>query len=284
MQIEFSKMHGLGNDFIFIDTRNTLISFSDDDLEKLSVRLCNRNYGIGADGMVVIAESGAHDARFIIYNSDGSRARMCGNAIRCLAWLVYERDSDKKTELEVETDSGIVYPCLVPDMEGRNHMIRVNMGKPEFSPEKIPCHFSKPVVRDEIIETGSGRFRISAVSMGNPHAVIFMDVPEKTSIAEIGRDIENHHLFPRRTNVEFIKKLSDTEIIMRVWERGAGETLACGTGACAAAVVCIDSKITGNRVTVHLEGGDLEVEWDGKDGNVYMTGPAVHVFDGVIEI
>lgn len=284
MLIEFSKMHGLGNDFVFIDSRGTGIHFSDTELQELSIRICDRHHGIGADGLVVVERSDSCDIKFIIYNSDGSRARMCGNAIRCLSWYIYEKDAGKKTSIRVETDSGIVYPVLIPEESGKNHMIRVDMGKPIFAPDKIPCKSNAPKVVNEILGTESGQFIINVVSMGNPHAVIFTEDLNSLKIEEIGRSIENHPFFPQKTNTEFIKKISDNEISMRVWERGAGETLACGTGACAAAVVCIDSKMTANNVRVRLSGGFLDIEWDGKDGNVYMTGPATHVFDGVIKI
>lgn len=284
MLINFSKMHGLGNDFVFIDSRKTGIQFSDSELKELSIRICDRHYGIGADGLVIICCSDSSDVRFIIYNSDGSRAKMCGNAIRCLSWYIYEKDADKKTTLNVETDSGVVCPVLIPEEMGKNHMIRVDMGKPVFAPDKIPCLSKSPKVVDEVLKTEAGEFRINAVSMGNPHAVIFTEEVDSINIEETGKSIENHPFFPQRTNTEFIKIISENEILMRVWERGAGETLACGTGACAAAVVCIDSKLTANRVRVRLTGGSLNIEWDGKGGSVYMTGPATHVFDGVIEI
>jgi len=284
MMISFSKMQGLGNDFVFIDTRKTDIYFSDSELKDLSIRICDRHYGIGADGLVIISSAESSDAKFIIYNSDGSRAKMCGNAIRCLSWLIYEKDTDKKTALSIETDSGIVYPVLIPNKNNKNHMIRVDMGKPVFTPEKIPCLSKSSKVVNEIIKTDSGELRINAVSMGNPHAVIFLDDLDNFNIEKIGKGVESHALFPQRTNTEFIKKISGNEIRMRVWERGAGETLACGTGACAAAVVCIDSKLTANIVKVQLAGGSLEIEWDGIDGSVFMTGPATHVFDGVVEI
>lgn len=284
MAIHFSKMHGLGNDFVFIDARKDGLKLSEREAESLSIKICDRNHGVGADGIVIIDFSETCDLKFTIFNSDGSRAKMCGNAIRCLSWLVYEKDQEKKISLKVETDSGTVSPTLIPDNHGKNHMVRVDMGKPVFDPDKIPCLLERIRIRDEPIDTDAGTFRISAVSMGNPHAVIFWDDLESLEIERIGRQIENHRLFPQRTNTEFIKKLSDKKIMMRVWERGAGETLACGTGACAAAVVCIDSGLTEKKVTVILKGGSLDIEWDGKEGNVFMTGPATHVFDGVIEI
>jgi len=277
-------MHGLGNDFVFIDSRTTNLLFSDNELKELSIKICDRHYGIGADGLVIICASDSYDAKFIIYNSDGSRAMMCGNAIRCLSWFIYENDKGKRTDLRVETDSGIVCPVLIPDKNGKNHMIRVDMGKPVFTPEKIPCLFKGSKVVGETLITDSGEFIINVVSMGNPHAIIFVENLDSINIEKTGKIIENHPLFPQKTNTEFIQKKSDHEILMRVWERGAGETLACGTGACAAAVVCIDSKLTTNNVRVWLDGGFLDIEWDGKDGSVYMTGPATHVFDGKMDI
>lgn len=284
MKFNFSKMQGLGNDFVFFDKRATPINLSDQEIEKLSVRICDRKFGIGADGLVIVSESETCDVKFEIFNSDGSKAKMCGNAIRCLSWLIYEKDPEKKTSLKVETDSGIVCPNLTPDQNGKDHLIMVDMGKPVFTPDRIPCLSDKQKIVEEPIATGAGVFKISAVSMGNPHAVIFWNDLESLEIEKIGRAIETHSFFPQRTNTEFIKKLSNNEILMRVWERGAGETLACGTGACAAAVVCIDAGLTEKKVRVSLKGGSLDIEWDGMGGSVFMTGPAAHVFDGVIEI
>lgn len=284
MKLYFTKMHGLGNDFVFIDLRKTADILKGTDIENLSRLICDRHHGIGADGLVLVDDSSKADIRFTIYNSDGSRAKMCGNAIRCLSWYIYEKSEEKKTSLRVETDSGIVCPSLIPDKDGINHMIKVDMGKPEFSPLKIPCISEKNSLFDEPIETSVGLFRFSAVSMGNPHAVIFTDELENIDIEKIGRSVENHPIFPEKTNTEFVRIISENEIEMRVWERGAGETMACGTGACAAAVVCIASKGAAKKVTVRLAGGSLEIEWDGKDGSVFMTGPATHVFEGEIVI
>ncbi len=288
MKIEFTKMHGLGNDFIVIDTlkESSLADLGTDELSRLSVRLCNRRLAIGADQLLLLCPSLVADFRMRIFNADGSEVEMCGNGIRCLASYIWDRGLSEKKVLEIETPAGIIKP------EVYNGLVRVDMGMPEFSPEKIPVNIQETdsaVLQETAVfikyplEVEGQVFDVTCLSMGNPHCVIIVDDVETFPVSYYGPMIENHQIFPRRTNVEFVEATNDTEITMRVWERGAGETMACGTGASAAAVATSSIGITGRNVTVHLLGGDLFIEW-AEDGHIYMAGPAVTVFDGVINI
>jgi len=286
MKIEFTKMHGLGNDFIVIDTvtESSLAGLATDELSRLSVQLCNRRLAIGADQLLLLCPSQGADFRMRIFNADGSEVEMCGNGIRCLARYIWDRGLSDKKVLEIETLAGIIRP------EECNEMVRVDMGMPEFSPEKIPVDIRETdravlpetaVFIDYPLEVEGQVFDITCLSMGNPHCVTIVEDVETFPVSYYGPMIENHQIFPARTNVEFIEILNDAEIRMRVWERGAGETMACGTGASAAAVATSLKGITGRDVTVHLLGGDLFIEWS-EDGHVYMAGPAATVFDGTI--
>ncbi|HHN64986.1 MAG TPA: diaminopimelate epimerase [Nitrospirae bacterium] len=277
MKIDFLKMHGLGNDFILIDTLRhpSINELSLSELSALSQRLCRRRFGVGADQLLLLCPSEVASFRMRIFNADGSEVQMCGNGIRCLARYIWDSGLSDSSPLEIETMAGIIRP------ERAGELVRVNMGVPLFNPEDIPVKSDRP---DDIeIRIDSKVFRLNCVSMGNPHAVIIADDLEGIELSRFGPLIENHPLFPERTNVEFVQVLNPQEIRMRVWERGVGETLACGTGASASAVVCIKQGMADQRVTVHLLGGDLVIEWDG-DGPVYMTGPAVAVFEGTIDI
>ncbi|NOZ25836.1 MAG: diaminopimelate epimerase [Nitrospirae bacterium] len=278
--MKFTKMHGLGNDFIVIDTvrESSLADLGTDELSRLSVHLCNRRLAVGADQLLLLCPSQEADFRMRIFNADGSEVEMCGNGIRCLARYIWDRGLSGKEVLEIETLAGIIRP------EARGEMVRVDMGMPEFSPEKIPVDLQESetaLLIDYPLEIEGRVFEVTCLSMGNPHCVTVIDDVETFPVSYYGPLIENHEMFPSRTNVEFIEILNDREIRMRVWERGAGETMACGTGASAAAVATSLKGITGRDVTVHLLGGDLSIEWS-EDGHVYMTGPAVTVFDGVI--
>ncbi len=277
MKIDFLKMHGLGNDFILVDTLRhpSINELSLSELSALSQRLCRRRFGVGADQLLLLCPSEVASFRMRIFNADGSEVQMCGNGIRCLARYIWDSGLSDTSPLEIETMAGIIRP------ERAGELVRVNMGVPLFNPEDIPVKSDRP---DNIeIRIDSKVFRLNCVSMGNPHAVIIADDLEGIELSRFGPLIENHPLFPERTNVEFVQVLNPQEIRMRVWERGVGETLACGTGASASAVVCIKQGMADQRVTVHLLGGDLVIEWDG-DGPVYMTGPAVAVFEGTIDI
>lgn len=264
-------MHALGNDFIVIDAR----SGGPGDLPALARRLCRRRFGVGADQMLVLSDAQGADFGMRIFNADGGEVEMCGNGIRCLARHIWDRGLSEKAVLDIDTPAGIIRP-----ERAGGGMVRVDMGEPVLEGRKIPVDLDGPV-RDHPIEVNGETFLITCVSMGNPHAVIFVENLGGLPVDFYGPKIERHSLFPRRTNVEFVEVMGRKEIRMRVWERGAGETPACGTGASAAAVASALKGLTENRVTVHLEGGDLIVEW-APDGRVLMTGPAEEVFQGEI--
>lgn len=274
--MEFIKMHGLGNDFVFLDHFNNT---PPSDYPELARKLCHRQFGVGGDGLAIILPSDVADVRMRIFNPDGSEPEMCGNAIRCLARYVYDQRYVIKNSVRVETLAGI----LSLQLNIKEHQvigIRVDMGEPTLKPELIPVRAQgEPVVRENIL-VEEDKFRFTAVSMGNPHCVIFVDDLSQVDFYRLGPLIEKHELFPRKTNVEFIQIESPQEITMKVWERGAGPTLACGTGACASVVAGVLNGKTNREVVVHLPGGDLTIEW-GIDNHVYMTGPATYVFRGV---
>lgn len=296
MKINFTKMHGLGNDFILLDCREYEFGGRGPELGTLSRQLCNRRFGIGADQMLLLFPSRTADFKMLIFNADGSEVEMCGNGIRCFAKYVWDRGLTDKKIIDVETLAGIIRPEKVGEL------VSVDMGEPIFEPEKIPVNFSfesgvqsseaensslkiqhSKAIIDYPLQIDETVFNLTCVSMGNPHAVIFVENVSTFPVTYYGPMIENHFMFPKRTNVEFIEVLNQSEIKMRVWERGAGETMACGTGASAAAVACHIKNLTGSRVTVHLRGGDLFIEW-GTDNHVYMTGPAVEIFNGEVNI
>ncbi|MEN2986491.1 MAG: diaminopimelate epimerase [Thermodesulfovibrionaceae bacterium] len=271
--MNFVKMHGLGNDFILIDCLNQELEAP----EEFAKKYCNRRFGIGADQLLLLYPSEIADFRMRIFNADGSEVEMCGNGIRCLAKYIWERKLSYKETLEIETLAGIIKPKKVDDL------IQVDMGIPEFRPEKIPVTLEGETAFDIMLEVSGWLTKINCVSMGNPHAVIFLEEdPVNFAVSKYGPLIENHPLFPKRTNVEFAYIRNPREILMRVWERGAGETFACGTGACATAVVAAYKGLTEKKVTVHLLGGDLLIEL-AEDGHVYMIGPAHEVFEGTIK-
>lgn len=275
--MRFIKMHGLGNDFVFLDH----FSGTPDenmDYSKLAKKLCHRQFGIGGDGMIVILPSAIADAKMRIFNSDGSEPEMCGNGIRCFARYIFDQGIVIHDSIQVETGAGVLKLNLFVK-EGQVQGVQVDMGEPILRADLIPvlCE-GEPVVAQEIEVLGE-TYLYTAVSMGNPHCVIFVDDYSTLDFERVGPAIEKHSLFPRKTNVEFIIVNSPSELTMKVWERGAGPTLACGTGACAAAVAAILNQKTERAVTVHLPGGDLLIEW-GSDNHVYMTGPATYVFKG----
>ncbi len=283
MKINFVKMHGLGNDFILIDCLNKLLGDSS-FLSYLTKKLCDRNFGIGADGLILILPSSNADLRMRIFNFDGSEAQMCGNGIRCFAKYAYENKLVSKIKFTVETLAGTITPELIfKDKEISR--IKVNMGTPKLRRREIPMNGEDtPTVIDETLKINPEQtFKITCVSMGNPHCITFVNDVQSIPVDEIGPKIENHPLFPEKTNVEFIHILNKQEISFRVWERGVGETLACGTGACAALVAAALNNKTDRRAIIHLLGGDLDILW-ADDGYVYMTGPAELVFRGEMEI
>mgnify|MGYP001087343474 FL=1 len=280
MKLQFTKMQGLGNDFVVIDAR----SLSGIEWSKISSRLCNRRYGIGADQLLLLEDTGKADFRMRIFNPDGSEVEMCGNGIRCLANYIWNRGLSKKSPLDIETLAGIIRP------EKAGDMVKVNMGRPRLRPEDIPVDIpGATFVIDYPLKIMDKIFPITCVSMGNPHAVIMEEDLEGLDIKTYGPLIENHPIFPRRTNVEFVKKVSEDTFLVKVWERGAGETLACGTGASAVAVAMKIKGLGGDRQRILLPGGELIIELQYEDNSeipssVFMIGPAEEVFLGEIEI
>ena len=283
MRIDFWKMHGLGNDFIVMDDRDETIA-GHIDYADLAVNLCHRRFGIGADGIILVRHSDTHDIRFVIINSDGSEPEMCGNGMRCFAKYLYENKILVKDEIKVQTLAGTVVPRIEKKQGGQMASVCVDMGVPKLAPDQIPFVHDGDRALDVPIETGQGGLSVSCVSMGNPHAVIFVDDLSAVDIETIGPMVETHPRFPEKTNVEFIEVISDSQIKMRVWERGAGVTLACGTGACAAVTAAYLTGRTARQVRVHLDGGDLDISWDESDGHIFKTGPAQTVFKGVVDI
>ena len=283
MKIEFVKMHGLGNDFILVDCVNKSLGDSL-FLSYLAKKFCDRNFGIGADGLILILPSSKADIQMRIFNSDGTEAQMCGNGIRCFAKYALENKLISKTIFTVETLAGIITPELIfKDKEISG--IKVNMGNPKLKRREIPMIGEDTLtVVDETLKVNLKQtFKITCVSMGNPHCIIFVNDMQSTPVNEIGPKIENHPIFPEKTNVEFIQILNRKEINFKVWERGVGETLACGTGACAALVASVLNKKSERQAIIHLTGGDLDIEWI-ENGPIFMTGPAELVFKGEISI
>ncbi len=273
--MRFTKMQGAGNDYIYLNGFEPLPA----DLNKLSCQMSDRHFGIGSDGLVVIMPSTRCDFRMRMFNSDGTEAEMCGNASRCVAKYVYDKGLTSKKELTLETQAGVKRLTL-HTQNGVVTRVTVDMGEPILSASDIPVNLSINPVVAYPIEVGESTFAITCVSMGNPHAVIFLDDMNRYDLHRIGKLIEHHKLFPRRTNVEFVEVLSPRDLRMRVWERGAGETLACGTGACASLVAAVLTGRAHRRATLHLLGGDLSIEWNEQNNRVYMTGEAVTVFEG----
>ena len=273
--MKFTKMHGIGNDYVYVNCFKEEI----ENPSELARFVSNRNFGVGSDGLILIRPSEKADFQMDMYNSDGSQAEMCGNGIRCVGKYVYDYGLTDKTQITVDTLAGIKYLDLTVE-DGKVSKIRVNMGEPILKPELVPVISPEDPAVDIPIEVKGKKYNMTCVSMGNPHAVIFMDHVKDLDIEVIGPYFENHTCFPKRTNTEFVEILDRNTVNMRVWERGAGETLACGTGACATAVACVLNDKTEDKSTVHLLGGDLQIEWDHETNQIYMTGPATTVFDG----
>jgi len=276
MNLRFTKMHGLGNDFVLIDCRDKAFSVQRSAFGELSKKLCHRRFGIGADQMLLLYPSTIADFKMMIFNADGSEVEMCGNGIRCFAKYIWDRGLSAKEILSVETAAGLIRP------ERAGQLIKVDMGEPVLEGRLIPVTIDG-MVRDFPLTIEDKVFNITAVSMGNPHAVIFVDDVDVFDVKRYGPIIENLEVFPKRINVEFIQVIDGERIKMRVWERGAGETMACGTGASAAVVAANLNGFTGRQVNVLLTGGELLIEWK-EDNHVYMTGPAVEVFEGSIKL
>lgn len=278
--MKFTKMQGAGNDYVYVNCFEEAVP----NPAELAVKVSNRNFGIGSDGLILIMPSDHADVRMRMFNSDGSESEMCGNGIRCVAKYAYDHGIVKEKEITAETGAGILTLRLFTNGGGKVEKVRVNMGAPRLMRKEIPmAGEGESRVIDEPLNILHTTFRITCVSMGNPHCVIFVDDVENFQVDKYGPLIENHELFPRRTNVEFVQVLSRTEVRQRTWERGAGETLACGTGASAVTAAAFLNGLTDRKIVNHLSGGELEMEWSA-DGNIYMTGPAVEVFRGEIDV
>lgn len=284
--MKFTKMHGCGNDYVYVN----LFEEKLEDPAKVSIAVSDRHFGIGSDGVITIGPSDKADFRMRIYNADGSEAEMCGNGIRCVAKYVYDHKLTDQTEISVETGAGIKYLTLYVT-DGKVEQVRVDMGEPILTPADIPVvkedgsvYDDEHKVIDEPIEVCGKTWNMTCVSMGNPHAVVFVDDVANFEIEKYGPHFEKHPRFPKRTNTEFVQVISRTEASMRVWERGSDETWACGTGTCATVMACILNNKTDNKVLVHLRGGDLTIEYIPETNHVFMTGPATEVFTGEIDI
>ena len=274
--MNFTKMHGCGNDYVYVDCTKGMI----ENPGEVSKKVSHRHFGIGSDGLILICSSDVADFRMAMYNADGSEGAMCGNGIRCVAKYVYDKGLTDKKNLSIETKSGIKKLELTVE-DGKVSLVKVNMGAPILESKDIPVAVDTDKCIDADINVDGKVYKITCVSMGNPHAVVFIDQDvSEFPLEEIGVKFENHERFPKRVNTEFVNIIDRHTAQMRVWERGSGETLACGTGACAVAVACVLNGLTEEEVTVKLLGGDLQIKWDKEKDTVYMTGPAEVVFDG----
>ncbi len=280
--MKFTKMHGLGNDYVYVDATKEKIP---DNISEIAKFISNRHFGIGSDGLILICKSDICDFKMKMYNMDGSEAQMCGNGIRCVGKYVYDKGLTHKNKITVETLAGDK-TLRLNIAKGKVNTVEVDMGEPILEPNKIPVDIKSDehIIKDLLIKAIDKTFTFTCVSMGNPHAVTLVNDVEKFNVAKYGSILENDIHFPERANIEFIEIIDDRTIKMRVWERGAGETFACGTGACAVAVASVINKLVEREVTVKLLGGDLEIKWNKENNHVYMTGPATTVFEGEIEL
>lgn len=277
--MKFTKMQGLGNDYVYVNCFEEKV----ENPSELAVKVSDRHFGIGSDGLILIRPSEVADFRMTMFNADGSESEMCGNGIRCVGKYVYDYGLTDKTEVSVETLAGIKYLKFIIK-DGKVDMVTVNMGEPILKPELVPVVGEGDAVIDSPIEVDGKEYKMTCVSMGNPHSVVFVDDVDNFPLHEVGPLFEHHKAFPRRVNAEFCQVIDRTHAKMRVWERGTGETLACGTGTCATAVACILNGKTEDEVTITLLGGDLIIRWDREKNVIYMTGPARVVFDGEIDV
>ncbi len=273
--MKFTKMQGCGNDYVYVDCTKELI----DHIPETAIKVSERHFGIGSDGLILIRPSEVADFFMDMYNNDGSRGKMCGNGIRCVAKYVFDYGLTDKKQLTIETLSGIKKVELIIEKD-KVISVTVDMGSPVLTPSLIPVVSNKEQMVNEPITINETEYRITCISMGNPHAVVFVEDTKQVPLEEIGPLFENHEYFPDRVNTEFVHVSSRNKIEMRVWERGSGETLACGTGACASVMACILNGYTDKEVTVSLLGGELEIRYDEQANTIFMTGPAVTVFDG----
>ena len=277
--MEFTKMHGTGNDYVYVDCFKEYIA----NPSELSVKISDRHFGVGSDGLILIKPSDKADFYMEMYNADGSQGKMCGNGIRCVGKYVYDNGLTDKTELSVDTLSGVKYLKLNV-VDGMVDTVRVNMGAPELRPRYIPVNIDADIVRDYPVTIGDSTYRITCVSMGNPHCVTYVDDVDNLKIEDIGPLFEKNPLFPEQVNTEFVRVIDRDTLQMRVWERGSGETLACGTGTCATVVATILNGLCNDTVTVKLLGGELRITWDRDNNIVYMEGPARTVFTGTMDL
>ena len=287
--MKFTKMHGCGNDYIYVNGAAERIPA--DKKPEIVRRLSDRHFGIGGDGVIFINPSDVADFEMEMFNADGTRSEMCGNGIRCVAKYVYDKGLTSYKEIKIVSAGKVKIITVETERKSENTpsgkealTLKVNMGSPILEPENIPVLVSGERAIDADIEVLGKNYKMTCVSMGNPHAIIFSEGVKDMNLEAVGPYFENHKLFPRRTNTEFVEVVDKNNVNMRVWERGTGETLACGTGACATAVACVLNGKTENKVRVHLLGGDLDIEWDRDANLVYMTGPAETVFEGEVNV
>ena len=274
--MRFTKMEGLGNDYVYINCFQEKV----ENPSELAVKMSDRHFGIGSDGLILIKPSKVADFMMDMYNADGSRSEMCGNGIRCVGKYVYDHGLTDKTQISVETLAGIKYLTLMADDDNKISLVTVDMGEPILTPAQIPAVSENDMIVAEPIEVCGKTYHTTCVSMGNPHSVVFVDDVDDFPIEEVGAAFEVHEKFPNKVNAEFVQVIDRKTVKMRVWERGTGETLACGTGACATTTACILNGKTDREIMVRLLGGDLFIRWDEMDNKIYMTGPARTVFEG----
>lgn len=277
--MKFTKMHGAGNDYVYVNCLDEVL----ENPSRIARIVSDRHFGIGSDGLVLILPSSKTDFRMRMFNSDGSEAEMCGNAIRCVGKYVYDNGFTDKMTVKIETLAGI----KVLDMDvkdGKVELVKVDMGEPVLSPDKIPVISKKDLFISEPVSVEGEIYKVTCISIGNPHAVTYVDNVGSFLLERIGPKMENHELFPKKINAEFVQVIDRNTLKMRVWERGAGETLACGTGACAVLAASVINGVSNRKAKIILLGGELLIEWDEKNNHIYMTGPAVKVFDGEIDI
>ncbi|MBQ2288072.1 MAG: diaminopimelate epimerase [Lachnospiraceae bacterium] len=277
--MKFTKMHGCGNDYVYVNCFEETI----ENPSEVARFVSDRHFGIGSDGMILICPSEIADFRMAMYNLDGSEGKMCGNGVRCIAKYVYDHQLTDKTRISLETLGGIKYLDL-NIKDGKVETVKVDMGEPILTPADIPVNLSGDTIINEPVEVEGSIWNITCISMGNPHAVVFVDDTKSLNLEKIGPAFEKHPIFPEQVNTEFVHVIDRKTVDMRVWERGSGETFACGTGACATAMACILNGKTEDEVLVHLVGGDLLIQYDRKTNHIFMTGPATEVFSGEIQL
>jgi len=278
--MKFTKMHGIGNDYVYINCFEEKVEKPGELVKFIS----DRHFGIGSDGLVLILPSSKADFRMRMFNPDGSEAQMCGNAIRCVGKYVYDNNMTDKKSVSIETLAGIKYLELITDKKDKVAMVKVDMGEPILKARDIPVDSDLELFANQPLQVFGGEYRVTCVSMGNPHAVIYVKDVSGFPVEKIGPEIEKHPLFPEKINVEFVEVINSKMLKMRVWERGTGETMACGTGACAVLVASSLNGVSERKATVELLGGNLDIEWNESNNRVYMTGPAAFVFTGELFI